>query len=127
MQRVGREDRKKYFLFYDGKAISGKVSLAPENPNKRLEHQGSKMECIGQILYRDRRDQHEFVSLVKDLVWPGEITRSQAFDFEFTHGERPYEAYTGQNVKLRYFLPATISDVVKETGIVAHTLSTTQS
>ncbi|PNI65403.1 VPS26B isoform 6, partial [Pan troglodytes] len=34
----------------------------------------------------------------------GEITQSQAFDFEFTHVEKPYESYTGQNVKLRGFV-----------------------
>ncbi|XP_011540867.1 vacuolar protein sorting-associated protein 26B isoform X1 [Homo sapiens] len=121
--------KEKYFLFYDGETVSGKVSLALKNPNKRLEHQGIKIEFIGQIeLYYDRGNHHEFVSLVKDLARPGEITQSQAFDFEFTHVEKPYESYTGQNVKLRYFLRATISrrlnDVVKEMDIVVHTLST---
>uniref|UniRef100_A0A7N4PGS7 VPS26 retromer complex component B n=1 Tax=Sarcophilus harrisii TaxID=9305 RepID=A0A7N4PGS7_SARHA len=79
-------------------------------------------------LYYDRGNHHEFVSLVKDLARPGEFTQSQTFDFEFTHVEKPYESYTGQNVKLRYFLRATISrrlnDVVKEMDIVVHTLST---
>uniref|UniRef100_A0A5F5PX92 VPS26 retromer complex component B n=1 Tax=Equus caballus TaxID=9796 RepID=A0A5F5PX92_HORSE len=160
--------KEKYFLFYDGETVSGKVSLALKNPNKRLEHQGIKIEFIGQIalplmycllrccpevleqvtlgsywaagflcmerksvwkeLYYDRGNHHEFVSLVKDLARPGEISQSQAFDFEFTHVEKPYESYTGQNVKLRYFLRATISrrlnDVVKEMDIVVHTLST---
>ncbi|KAM7236319.1 hypothetical protein CapIbe_013505 [Capra ibex] len=123
----GKKD--KYFLFYDGETVAGKVSLALKNPNKRLEHQGIKVEFIGQIeLYYDRGNHHEFVSLVKDLARPGEVTQSQAFDFEFTHVEKPYESYTGQNVKLRYFLRATISrrlnDVVKEMDIVVHTLST---
>lgn len=53
-------------------------------------------------LYYDRGNHHEFVSLVKDLARPGELTQSQTFDFEFTHVEKPYESYTGQNVKLRY-------------------------
>lgn len=52
-------------------------------------------------LYYDRGNHHEFVSLVKDLARPGEITQSQTYDFEFTHVEKPYESYTGQNVKLR--------------------------
>lgn len=43
----GKKD--KYFLFYDGETVSGKVSLALKNPNKRLEHQGIKVEFIGQI------------------------------------------------------------------------------
>lgn len=41
--------KEKYFLFYDGETVSGKVSLALKHPNKRLEHQGIKIEFIGQI------------------------------------------------------------------------------
>ncbi|NXS51430.1 VP26B protein, partial [Brachypteracias leptosomus] len=121
--------KEKYFLFYDGETVSGRVVLTLKNPHRRLEHQGIKVEFIGQIeLYYDRGNHHEFVSLVKDLARPGEFTQSQTFDFEFTHVEKPYESYTGQNVKLRYFLRATVSrrlnDVVKEMDIVVHTLST---
>lgn len=58
-------------------------------------------DALSAELYYDRGNHHEFVSLVKDLARPGEITQSQAFDFEFTHVEKPYESYTGQNVKLR--------------------------
>ena len=56
---------------------------------------------VSSELYYDRGNHHEFVSLVKDLARPGELTNSQSFDFEFTHVEKPYETYTGQNVKLR--------------------------
>ncbi|XP_072139912.1 vacuolar protein sorting-associated protein 26B-like isoform X3 [Mobula birostris] len=97
--------KEKYFLFYDGETVSGKVNVSLKNPGKRFEHQGIKVEFIGQIeLYYDRGNHHEFVSLVKDLARPGEMTQSQTFDFEFTHVEKPYESYTGQNVKLRYHL-----------------------
>lgn len=58
-------------------------------------------DALSPELYYDRGNHHEFVSLVKDLARPGEISQSQAFDFEFTHVEKPYESYTGQNVKLR--------------------------
>uniref|UniRef100_A0AAZ3R422 Uncharacterized protein n=1 Tax=Oncorhynchus tshawytscha TaxID=74940 RepID=A0AAZ3R422_ONCTS len=123
----GKKD--KYFLFYDGETVSGKINVTLKNPRKRLEHQGIKIEFVGQIeLYYDRGNHHEFVSLVKDLARPGELTQSQTFDFEFTHVEKPYETYTGQNVKLRYFLRATVSrrlnDISKEMDIVVHTLST---
>uniref|UniRef100_A0A3P8YX95 VPS26, retromer complex component B n=2 Tax=Esox lucius TaxID=8010 RepID=A0A3P8YX95_ESOLU len=123
----GKKD--KYFLFYDGETVAGKVNVTLKNPGKRLEHQGIKIEFVGQIeLYYDRGNHHEFVSLVKDLARPGELTQSQTFDFEFTHVEKPYESYTGQNVKLRYFLRATVSrrlnDISKEMDIVVHTLST---
>ncbi|XP_062894749.1 vacuolar protein sorting-associated protein 26B-like isoform X3 [Mobula hypostoma] len=121
--------KEKYFLFYDGETVSGKVNVSLKNPGKRFEHQGIKVEFIGQIeLYYDRGNHHEFVSLVKDLARPGEMTQSQTFDFEFTHVEKPYESYTGQNVKLRYFLRATVSrrlnDITKEMDVIVHTLST---
>uniref|UniRef100_A0A8C6SU78 VPS26, retromer complex component B n=1 Tax=Neogobius melanostomus TaxID=47308 RepID=A0A8C6SU78_9GOBI len=123
----GKKD--KYYLFYDGETVGGKVNVTLKTPGKRLEHQGIKIEFVGQIeLYYDRGNHHEFVSLVKDLARPGEITQSQTFDFEFTHVEKPYESYTGQNVKLRYFLRATVirrlNDISKEMDIVVHTLST---
>lgn len=43
----GKKD--KYFLFYDGETVSGKVNITLKNPGKRLEHQGIKIEFIGQI------------------------------------------------------------------------------
>lgn len=41
--------KEKYFLFYDGETVSGRVVLTLKHPNKRLEHQGIKVEFIGQI------------------------------------------------------------------------------
>ena len=86
----------------------------------RLEHHGIKIEFIGQIeLYYDRGNHHEFLSLVssylgqkrclrilllmqvKELARPGELTQNTSFDFEFNQVEKPYESYTGANVRLR--------------------------
>ena len=68
----------------------------------RLEHQGIKIEFIGQIeLFYDRGNHHEFLSLVKELARPGDITQNTSFDFEFNQVEKPYECYTGANVRLR--------------------------
>lgn len=43
----GKKD--KYFLFYDGETVSGKVNVTLKNPGKRLEHHGIKIEFVGQI------------------------------------------------------------------------------
>lgn len=43
----GRKD--KYFLFYDGETVSGKVNVTLKYPGKRLEHNGVKIEFVGQI------------------------------------------------------------------------------
>ena len=52
-------------------------------------------------LYYDRGNHHEFTSLVKELARPGELTQSTSYSFEFLQVEKPYETYTGANVRLR--------------------------
>lgn len=119
-----------------------------KRPGTKLEHQGIKVEFIGEIeLYQDRSNHHEFTSLVKDLARPSELLQNTSFSFEFVNVEKPYESYTGTNVRLRlvlskqcffgkttticfycrYFLRVTISrrltDIIKEMEIVVHTLS----
>ena len=111
----------------------------------KLEHQGIKVEFVGEIeLYQDRGNHHEFTSLVKDLARPSELMQNTSFSFEFVNVEKPYESYTGSNVRLRsvpslflevtiilfidrYFLRVTIvrrlSDIVKEMDLIVHTLS----
>jgi len=53
-------------------------------------------------LYYDRGAQHQFTSLVRELARPGELMENTGYDFEFVQVEKPYESYTGNNVKLRY-------------------------
>lgn len=94
----------------------------------KLEHQGIKIEFIGQIeLFYDRGNHHEFTNLVKELARPGEMITNTSYPFEFSCVEKPYEVYTGTNVRLRYFLRVTIvkrlADIVKEMDIAVHTLS----
>ncbi|KAB0403428.1 hypothetical protein E2I00_000440, partial [Balaenoptera physalus] len=99
---------------------AGCPRLGAPSPGRVAQGLVEVADALPAELYYDRGNHHEFVSLVKDLARPGEVTQSQAFDFEFTHVEKPYESYTGQNVKLRRRL----NDVVKEMDIVVHTLST---
>ncbi|KAK7098465.1 vacuolar protein sorting-associated protein 26B-like [Littorina saxatilis] len=127
---IKTEDGKKerYYLYFDGETVAGKINITLKKPGSKLEHQGIKIEFIGQIeLYYDRGNHHEFTSLVKELARPGELTHNQSYSFEFQQVEKPYESYTGANVRLRYFLRVTIvkriSDVVKEQDIIVHTLS----
>ena len=99
-----------------------------KNPGKKLEHHGIKIELVGQIeLFYDRGNHHEFTSLIKELARPGVMTENTTYDFEFLNVEKPYETYTGTNVRLRYFLKVTISrrlsDMTKEMEIGVHTLA----
>ncbi|KAJ8298564.1 hypothetical protein KUTeg_022624 [Tegillarca granosa] len=127
---IKTEDGKKerHYLYYDGETVSGKVNVTLKKQGSKLEHQGIKIEFIGQIeLYYDRGNHHEFTSLVKELARPGDLTQNTNYSFEFLQVEKPYESYTGANVRLRYFLRVTIvkrlSDVVREQDIIVHTLS----
>ncbi|XP_064172839.1 vacuolar protein sorting-associated protein 26A isoform X1 [Anguilla rostrata] len=120
---------EKHFLFYDGESVSGKVNFTVKQSGKRLEHQGIRIEFVGQIeLFSDKSNTHEFVNLVKELALPGELTHDRSYDFEFMQVEKPYESYVGANVRLRYFLKVTIvrrlSDLVKEYDLIVHQLAT---
>jgi len=57
--------------------------------------------CFISELYYDRGNHHEFTSLVRELARPGELSQTISYDFEFVQVEKPYESYTGTNVKLR--------------------------
>jgi len=57
---------------------------------------------LGRVeLYYDRGNHQEFTSLVRELARPGELIQNASYDFEFVQVEKPYESYTGANVKLR--------------------------
>lgn len=119
--------KEKYYLFYDGEPIVGKVNITLKKPGVRLEHQGILIEFIGEIeLYQDRGNHHGFTTLVRELARPGELMQNTSFPFEFANVEKPYESYAGTNVRLRYFLRVVISrrlsDIVKEMDIIVHTL-----
>ncbi|RZC39621.1 vacuolar protein sorting-associated protein 26B-like, partial [Asbolus verrucosus] len=127
---VKTEDGKKerLLLYYDGETVSGKVNISLKKPGSKLEHQGIKIEFIGQIeMFYDRGNHHEFISLVKELARPGDMIAHTSYPFEFSCVEKPFEVYTGANVRLRYFLKVTIirrlADIVKELDIAVHTLS----
>jgi vacuolar protein sorting-associated protein 26 len=78
------------------------VNITLRKVGNKLEHQGIKVEFVGEIeLYQDRGNHHEFTSLVKDLARPGEMMQNTSFNFEFVNVEKPYESYTGSNVRLR--------------------------
>ncbi|GBN25955.1 Vacuolar protein sorting-associated protein like [Argiope bruennichi] len=130
MADIKTEEGKKerHYVYYDGESVSGKVNVTLKKPGTKLEHQGIKVEFLGQIeLYYDKGNHHEFTSLVKDLARPGELCQNITYAFEFVNVEKPYESYTGANVRLRYFLRVTIvrrlSDIVKEMEIIVHSLS----
>ncbi|KAF8413377.1 hypothetical protein HHK36_001358 [Tetracentron sinense] len=105
-------------LFQSQENIVGKVSVEPI-PGKKIEHNGVKLELLGQIgstldvvaleMYFDRGNFYDFTSLVRELDVPGDIYERKTYPFEFSAVEMPFESYNGVNVRLRYVLKVTIS------------------
>eukprot|EP00250_Pteridium_aquilinum_P023023 c26071_g1_i1 orf=118-1035(+) len=96
-------------LFHNLESLVGQVRLVP-HPGKRIEHQGIKLELLGQIeIGFDREKSSDFTSLVKELDNPGEIYNIKNYSFDFPNVEMQYESYVGLNVVLRYVLKLTIS------------------
>ncbi|KAE9556236.1 hypothetical protein FO519_000575 [Halicephalobus sp. NKZ332] len=115
-------------LYFDGESVSGEIAIKLRKRNQKYEHQGIRVDFIGQIeVYYDRGNTYDFVSLSKDLARPGELYEDTTFPFFFSNVTKSYESYVGCNVKLRYFIRVTVSrritDVVKERDVVVHSLS----
>jgi hypothetical protein len=97
------------YLFQGRDPIVGQVHVKLPK-GKKLEHIGIKIELIGQIeLLYDRGNPFEFTSLVRELEPPGEIKEDKSWPFDFVNVEKQYESYSGNNVRLRYFLRVKIT------------------
>jgi len=111
--------------FVGDEDIKGKVVITPRDKSKRVDHVGIKIEFIGQIeLYYDKGNRFDFTSLQFDLASSGYVQSTPVeLQFEFLNAEKQYESYNGANVRLRYFLRATMarsgfsSNIVKEMDI----------
>jgi hypothetical protein len=59
-------------------------------------------------LCNDKSNSIKFTSLVRELESVGSLSTTKSYPFEFST-EKPYETYSGMNVRLRYFVRVTIS------------------
>ncbi|CAM9565727.1 unnamed protein product [Phaeothamnion confervicola] len=96
-------------IFQGNEPVSGTATVLVA-PGKRVEHLGIKVELIGQIeLFYDRGSSYDFTSQVRELDSAGVLTGTRAYRFDFSAAEKPYESYTGMNVRLRYLVRVTVS------------------
>ena len=65
-------------------------------------------------MFSDRTTSHEFLLLQNELASPGDLTHPQTFPFTFKNVEKAYESYNGINVRLRYFVRATVKRRVQD-------------
>ncbi|CAB3409213.1 unnamed protein product [Caenorhabditis bovis] len=113
-------------LYYNGESISGTLDIMLKK--SKLEHQGVRVEFIGQLeIFYGRGSLKDFLTLRKELATPGVITESVKLPFTFANVEKPYESYSGYSVKLRYFLRAIVvqrmANMVREIEIAVQNLS----
>ncbi|KAA6417127.1 MAG: subunit of retromer complex [Trebouxia sp. A1-2] len=106
-------------LYTNKDSVVGEIRVA-NTPGKKVEHQGIKVQLLGQIeLKTERGTPNDFLALVRDLAPPGDLTSLQTYSFEFNDVEMQYDSYRGLQVRLRYLLRVTVSrsygtSIVKE-------------
>lgn len=117
-----------YPVFAANDSVGGMVEVRVD-PGKKLEHLGIKIELLGQTeTFYDRGNYYEFTSVVRELAAAGQLTETQQYPFEFNNVDKPYDSYSGLNVRLRYFIRVTItrnysSNNVKEQDFIVQSVS----
>ena len=97
------------YLFTGSDPVQGTLTVRIPR-GKKLEHTGIKIELVGQIEFIfDRGNPHEFQTVFRDLEPAGELTSDKVYAFDFSNVEKPNETYSGNNIRLRYFLRARIN------------------
>mmetsp|Transcript_60699 Transcript_60699/g.128492 ORF Transcript_60699/g.128492 Transcript_60699/m.128492 type:complete len:302 (-) Transcript_60699:121-1026(-) len=125
---LGR-DRKgeRAYVYTDGEDVMGHATVSVK-PGKKLEHQGVKVELIGQVdMLHDKSSSYDFFSITKDLEPPGSLFESKQYKWKFGAVDFSNETYSGMNVRLRYFVRLVVirgysSNVTKEIDMVVQNL-----
>lgn len=106
----GRRDELETLPQYTNKdTVQGEVKVTPL-PGKRVDHQGIRVQLVGEVeLASERGHPHEFLSLVRDLAPPGDLSTQASLPFEFANVEMQHESFRGVQARLRYLLRVTVS------------------
>jgi len=96
------------YIYTDGEDVSGSAVVSVR-PGKKLDHQGIKVELIGQVdMMYDKSKSYDFFSITKDLEPPGAMYESKQYKWKFGAVDKQNETYSGINVRLRYFVRLTV-------------------
>jgi vacuolar protein sorting-associated protein 26 len=101
------KDGTKLHIFTDGEDVAGTVSVSIP-PGKTLEHQGIKVELVGQLTTYSEGS-YDFFTISKDLESSGTLLESKKFKFRFVGVDKPHETFHGTKNRLRYFVRVTVS------------------
>lgn len=95
-------------LFTNKDSIVGDVKATPI-PGKKADHQGIRVQLIGQIEQAaERGNPSDFLSLSRDLAVVGDLTQQATLPFEFNSVEMEHDSYKGLQVRLKYLLRVTM-------------------
>eukprot|EP00930_Biecheleria_cincta_P070798 TRINITY_DN58401_c0_g1_i1.p1 TRINITY_DN58401_c0_g1~~TRINITY_DN58401_c0_g1_i1.p1 ORF type:complete len:317 (-),score=67.17 TRINITY_DN58401_c0_g1_i1:89-991(-) len=125
---LGR-DRKgeRAYIYTDGEDVAGNAVVSIR-PGKKLDHQGVKVELIGQVeMLNDKSQSYDFFSITKDLEPPGPMYESKQYKWKFGAVDKQNETYSGINVRLRYFVRLTVlrgyaSNISREIDMVVQNI-----
>ncbi|KAJ4455891.1 Vacuolar protein sorting 26 (Vps26) [Paratrimastix pyriformis] len=96
-------------LFLSTEPVRGTVHVEVME-GKKIDHMGMKVELLGQIeMFYDRGNHYDFTSVVREIETPGQLVGVHDYPFEFSTVAKEFESYNGINVRLRYFVQATIT------------------
>jgi len=117
----GEKGSQRVFVFTGDEPVKGAVVVKIPD-GKKIEHEGIKVELVGEIgVVYDRGNHHEFSTQLNEFSnTKGIIQGDQSYDFEFINSDKQYESYNGLNVRLRYFIRFSIfrgfgaSNIIKE-------------
>mmetsp|Transcript_90446 Transcript_90446/g.255306 ORF Transcript_90446/g.255306 Transcript_90446/m.255306 type:complete len:303 (-) Transcript_90446:104-1012(-) len=115
------------YIFTDGEDVSG-TAVVSVRPGKKLDHQGIKVELIGQCdMFHDKSGSYDFFSITKDLEPPGALFESKQYKWKFGAVDKQNETYNGINVRLRYFVRLSVvrnyaNNITKEVDMVVQNL-----
>jgi len=101
--KIPAKPAEKLPLYIGNEPVKGKVNIKFESGAKKIEHLGIKIYLVGTIKSTSGTTS-DFVSVVKELEPPGELTSSKTYEFNFENVERQHESYNGINISLNYFL-----------------------
>merc|ERR1712217_1017320 len=106
----------------------GGSAVVSIRPGKKMEHQGVRVELVGQVdMLDDKSKSYDFFSITKDLEPPGAMYESKQFKWKFGAVDKQNETYHGINVRLRYFVRLTVirnyaTNITKEIDFVVQNL-----
>eukprot|EP00920_Eleutheroschizon_duboscqi_P005895 GHVT01013845.1.p1 GENE.GHVT01013845.1~~GHVT01013845.1.p1 ORF type:complete len:299 (-),score=49.99 GHVT01013845.1:487-1383(-) len=123
----GKKESIKAPIFSDGENLEG-TAVVSLKPGKKLEHNGIKVEIVGQCdVLHDRSSSCDFFTIAKDLEPPGVLMDTTKYKFLFNSVDMAYDTYQGVNVRLRYFVRLCIArsyatSISKEVDVIVQNL-----